>query len=174
MMNDAAPDHDAARRGFVAAAAALGIGLLAGCAERKPYAAVGGPFPPFRLTDIDGREHAGTDYSGTALVVNFWATWCPPCRAEMPDLDRVHRRSEGRGLRVLGFCYDQDANPVKEFRLRTAVSFPLIIDRDHTLAKQIGIESYPTTLLVTRDGRVTEVLVGPRPWPDYPGIAALF
>jgi hypothetical protein len=91
----------------------------------------------------------------------------------MPDLDLVHRRGGSRGPHVLGFCFDQDANPVKEFRLRTAVSFPLIIDRDHGLANAIGIASYPTTLLVARNGRVTEVLVGPRPWPDYPGIAAL-
>ncbi len=172
-MVGAAEAPDAARRGFVAGASALGLAWLAGCAERKPYSAVGGPLPSFRLTDIDGREHASADYSGVALVVNFWATWCPPCRAEMPDLDQVHRRGEGRGLRVLGFCFDQDANPVKEFRLRTAVSFPLIIDRDHALANAIGIASYPTTLLVARDGRVTEVLVGPRPWPDYAGIAAL-
>jgi thiol-disulfide isomerase/thioredoxin len=169
MMAGAAPNPDSARRGFLAGAAALGLALLTGCAERKPYSAVGKPFPDFRLTDIDGREHARADHAGTALVVNFWATWCPPCRAEMPDLDLVHRR----GLRVLGFCYDQDENPVKEFRLRTAVSFPLIVDRDLVLAKGIGIESYPTTLLVARDGRVTEVLVGPRPWPDYPGIKAL-
>ena len=172
-MVGAAEAPDAARRGFVAGASALGLAWLAGCAERKPYSAVGGPLPSFRLTDIDGREHASADYSGVALVVNFWATWCPPCRAEMPDLDQVHRRGEGRGLRVLGFCFDQDANPVKEFRLRTAVSFPLIIDRDHALANAIGIASYPTTLLVASDGRVTEVLVGPRPWPDYAGIAAL-
>jgi hypothetical protein len=53
------------------------------------------------------------------------------------------------------------------------VSFPLIIDRDHALANAIGIASFPTTLLVARDGRVTEVLVGPRPWPEYQGIAAI-
>jgi thiol-disulfide isomerase/thioredoxin len=172
-MGGAAEMPDAARRGFLAGATALGLALVAGCAERKPYSAVGGPLPAFRLSDIDGGEHASTDYSGIALVVNFWATWCPPCRAEMPDLDLVHRRGGSRGPHVLGFCFDQDANPVKEFRLRTAVSFPLIIDRDHGLANAIGIASYPTTLLVARNGRVTEVLVGPRPWPDYPGIAAL-
>jgi thiol-disulfide isomerase/thioredoxin len=172
-MGGSAQPPDAARRGFLAGATALGLALVAGCAERKPYSAVGGPLPAFRLSDIDGGEHASTDYSGIALVVNFWATWCPPCRAEMPDLDLVHRRGGSRGPHVLGFCFDQDANPVKEFRLRTAVSFPLIIDRDHGLANAIGIASYPTTLLVARNGRVTEVLVGPRPWPDYPGIAAL-
>lgn len=159
----------ASRRDFLAGSVALGVALLSGCAERKPYAAVGKPFPDFRLIDIDGREHSTANYAGIALVANFWATWCPPCRTEMPDLDVVHRR----GVRVIGFCHDQESSPVKEFRLRTTLTFPLIIDRDHALATHLGVASYPTTLLVARNGRVTEVLVGPRPWPDYPGIAAL-
>lgn len=161
------------RRGFLAGTAALGLAQLAGCAEQKPYSAVGKPFPDFRLVDIDGREHASPDYAGIALVANFWATWCPPCRVEMPDLDTVHRRNANRRLRIIGFCIDEDPNPVREFRLRVSVGFPLIIDVEQRLSRQIGITGFPTTLLVANTGLITEVLVGPRPWPDYPGIAAL-
>lgn len=164
---------DAERRGFVFGATALTLGMLAGCAKEKPYASVNTPFPDFRLKDIDGIEHERSHYAGLALVANFWATWCPPCRIEMPELDLVHRRNANRGLRVLGFCIDDDPNPVREFRLRINVSFPLIMDTDLRLAHQIGITSFPTTLLVANTGRITEVLVGPRPWPDYPGVIAL-
>lgn len=161
------------RRGFLVGATALGLATLAGCAERKPFSAVGSPFPEFRLKDIDGNEHDRTQYAGLPLIANFWATWCPPCRAEMPDLDRVHRRSEKQGLRVIGFSIDQEPHAIREFRLRVNVGFPLVLDVDQRLSRQIGITSYPTTLLVASSGLITEVLIGPRPWPDYPGVIAL-
>jgi peroxiredoxin len=162
-----------ARRSFLAATAGLGLAALAGCGERKPFAAVGKPFPGFRQVDIDGRLVDSAVYAGQPLVLNFWATWCPPCRSEMPDLEIVHRGYAARGMRVFGFSIDDDANPVREFRLRTGVSFPLLIDAGRKFATALGVTSFPTTFLVARDGRVTEVLVGPRPWPEYPGIAAL-
>lgn len=161
------------RRGFLAGATALGLGILAGCAKQKPFSAVGTPFPEFRLKDIDGIEHDRSHYAGLSLVANFWATWCPSCRTEMPDLDLVHRQYANRGLRVIGFSIDEDPNPVREFRRRVNVGFPLVIDSDQRLSRQIGITSYPTTLLVAASGLITEVLVEPRPWPDYPGVIAL-
>lgn len=161
------------RRAFLAATAGLLLAPLAACGERKPFDAVGKPFPDFRLTDIDGQLQERANYAGRALVVNFWATWCPPCRAEMPDLETTRERYAARGLGVLGISIDDDANPVREFRLRTGVRFPLVLDADRRLSNLLGVRSFPTTFLVSRRGLVTEVLVGPRPWPAYPGIAAL-
>lgn len=160
-----------ARRHFLATLA--GVPLLAACGKSKPFAAIGERFPDFSLVDIDGRPHDRTAYAGRPLAVNFWATWCPPCRAEMPDLEQTRRQHADRGLQVLGISIDEDPNPVREFRLRIPVEFPLLLDTDRQLTNALGVFSFPTTFLVSRQGLVTEVLVGPRPWPDYPGIAAL-
>lgn len=163
----------ATRRGFLATSAGLALAALTGCGERKPFAAVGQPFPGIKMMDIDGRPVDTSTFAGQPLVVNFWATWCPPCRAEMPDLEIVHRGFGARGVKVLGLSIDDDPNPVREFRLRVGVTFPLLLDAGRALSSALGITSFPTTFLVARDGRVTEVLVGPRPWPDYPGVTAL-
>lgn len=164
-------NRSAMRRRLLVATA--GLPLLAACGKPRPFDAVGTRFPDFRLTDIDGRLHERAAYAGQPLVVNFWATWCPPCRAEMPDLELVRRRYAPRGLGVMGISIDEDPNPVREFRLRIPVAFPLLLDAERRLANALGIVSFPTTFLVSRQGLITEVLVGPRPWPEYPGISAL-
>jgi peroxiredoxin len=162
------------RRRFLLSSASLALAPLAACAELKPpFNAVGQRFPDFRLQDIDGNEHASTQYQGRALLANFWATWCPPCRIEMPDLNRVHQRDARHGIQVIGFAIDDNPNPVREFRLRVNVSFPLLLDTGMALANRIGIKSYPTTLLVGADGIVSEVIVGIKPWLEYPGVATL-
>lgn len=161
------------RRDFLAATCLLPLIAAAGCGERQPYSAVGNPFPAFDLRDVDGGLYQSSSDAGQPLVINFWATWCPPCRVEMPDLEAAQRRFSTRGLRVLGISIDDDVNPVREFRLRTGISFPLLLDSGHKLSAQLGLTSFPTTFLVSRQGLVTEVLVGPRPWPEYLGIAAL-
>ena len=161
------------RRSFVSAGTALACVTALGCNRQPRLAAYGTPFPAFRLADIDGKTHALSDYAGKPLLVNFWATWCPPCRTEMPDLDAVHQRLAPAGLRVMGVSIDEDVNPVREFRLRRNIGFPLIMDSGRTLSAALGVTTFPTTFLVARNNQIVEALVGPRAWPAYPGIAAL-
>jgi peroxiredoxin len=161
------------RRSFVTGSAAIATWTLAGCGNKRPFSYVGHQFPDFDLRDIDGNAHRLSHQAQKPIVANFWATWCPPCRTEMPELEQVHQQNASRGLSILGFCIDDDPNPVREFRLRVKVSFPLIIDAGRKLMDEIGINSLPTTLLIDRHGIVKEVLVAPRPWLDYPGIKAL-
>lgn len=124
-------------------------------------------FPAFDLPGADGRMHRFGDYAGSPLLVNFWATWCPPCRAEMPDLQALQQRLGARGLRVLGISVDEDANLVREFLLNYPVGFPVLLDSRRVLAEGLlRLNSYPTSCLVGRDGVVVEVIHGARPWAD--------
>ena len=162
-----------ARRAFIAGGAAFAAAGLCGCDSGARPGSPGNRFPDFRLSDIDGKVHDSKSMAGHPFLINFWATWCPPCRAEMPDLDALHKQFFARGLRVFGISIDEDIQPVREFRLRTGVSFPLIMDSGRVFAHLLKVTSFPTSFLVSGQGTVTEVLVGPRSWLTYPGVAAL-
>lgn len=129
--------------------------------------------PDLSLPGLDGARHA---LAGPCLL-NFWATWCPPCRAEMASLNRLHRDFAGRGLRVLGVAVDEDLNLVREYQRSQALDFPILLDPGAHLAKsEFAVPGFPTSWLVDRDGRCREIWVGERDW-DVPGnraaIAAL-
>lgn len=99
------------------------------------------------------------------MLVNFWATWCRPCRAEMPALDALYRESRARGLEVLAVSVDADLQLVREFVLQTGVTFPVLFDRGgEATRRELSIAAFPTTLLVGRNGLVGEVVVGAREW----------
>jgi thiol-disulfide isomerase/thioredoxin len=142
--------------------------LLSGCGRpgsTPPRAGVA--FPPFALPDTGGRIHRSSDYADSPLLVNFWATWCPPCRAEMPDLQALHLRLAPRGLRILGINVDDDANLAREFLLKNPVDFTILLDSQRALADQaLRLDAYPMSFLVGRDGVIVEAITGIRPWAD--------
>lgn len=165
-------DPVAGRRRALRLLAGAGVGavcLLNGCSstDSSPLLHAGMVFPAFDLPGMDGQIHRLGDYAGSPLLVNFWATWCPPCRAEMPDLQALQHRLGARGLRVLGISVDEDANLVREFLLNYPVGFPVLLDSRRVLAEGLlRLNSYPTSCLVGRDGVVVEVIYGTRPWAD--------
>ncbi|OGS92267.1 MAG: hypothetical protein A2Z95_01295 [Gallionellales bacterium GWA2_60_18] len=152
---------------LIAAAAAGAMLPLAGCGRPDAFPPrVGSSFPSFDLPDLDGRMHRLADHAGSPLLINFWATWCPPCRAEMPDLQALHLRLAARGLRVLGISVDDAADPVREFLLKNPVAFPILLDSRRALAGALRLEGYPTSFLIGRDGVIVETISGVRPWGD--------
>ncbi|HZX30474.1 MAG TPA: TlpA disulfide reductase family protein [Rhodocyclaceae bacterium] len=151
--------------------------LLAACGrEAESKLAAGQPLPALTLSGLDGPEQA-LGGAGRPAVINFWATWCPPCRAEMGGLERLHRRYSAAGLAVQGVAVDTDANLVREYRLREGIGFPILMDPAGKRARAaLGIGLFPTTLLVRRDGVVAEVVVGERDWdagPAHDAVRAL-
>ncbi|RMD78019.1 MAG: TlpA family protein disulfide reductase [Gammaproteobacteria bacterium] len=131
------------------------------------------PAPPFRLPRLGGGEAALEAYRGRVVLINFWATWCRGCAAEMPALERLWRRYRERGLVVLGVSADRgDPGVVRAFLRRLPVSFPILLDRDGAVRRRYEVWALPFTYLVGRDGRLRARAVGERDW-DGPAARAV-
>jgi peroxiredoxin len=103
--------------------------------------------------------------------VNFWATWCIECRAEMPMLERLHRDLAQRGLVVVGVNIREEVGAARRFAAEQGVTFPVVMDPSGAIATKYGVIGLPTTFLVGRDGRAVALGVGPRGWTTPPAIA---
>lgn len=129
------------------------------------------PAPQLKLRDIDGKAHDLAALRGKVVVVNFWATWCPPCRREMPSLERLRQRLAGEGLAVLAVDVGEDADTVFAFtsQLDPAPAFPLLLDSDSKAMRRWQVRGLPTTFVVDADGRVIYRAIGGREF-DHPAL----
>ncbi len=153
------------------AAAVLVAGLI-GCSDAGPgRLTVGQPFPLAELRATTALGEFAPPLAGRTLVINFWATWCAPCRQEMPDLQRLSDRLDPDRYRVIGVSVDADRNLVREFVRAHDIRFPVRQDRDRRLASAVlGLEVFPTTFVVSPDGtvvaRIDGVIESMRPTAD--------
>lgn len=131
--------------------------------------AVASPALAFDVTDTDGKRHRLADYRGKWVVVNFWATWCEPCRQEMPSLQRLARRMEGKGLAVLTVAVNDRETLVKDFLWEISVDLPVLHDREQGESRALGVRVLPTTLVFDRSHRLRLRAVGAVEW-DAPEI----
>ena len=151
----------------------IGLGLLAaaGVAMWGPgHGAVfqaasrplpGQPAPDFMLARLDGSSLQLSDLRGGIAVVNFWASWCPPCRDEMPDLQRVWEEFEGRDVTVLGVAFQDEEGPVRDMVGEFGVTYPVGLDVDSGIAKSYGVTGPPETFVIDAEGKVARVFIGP-------------
>ena len=131
--------------------------------EVKPWPA-GQKAPELRATALDGKVWALKDLRGRAVLVNFWASWCEPCRAEMPSLQALAQlEGEGR-LVVLAVNHKESAATIARYVQATQLSLPVLPDPQGALARQWGISVYPSTVLIGADGRVRSVVRGELDW----------
>lgn len=158
--------REARRRVAGAAAAAL---LLAACGRIAPPQE---SFPRLELAALDGRPGGLAALRGRALLVNYWATWCGPCRREMAGLERLSRRAAG-GFTVVGVCVDEDLNLAREWLRREGVSFANFADPGLRISQALRIDALPETFLVAADGRILERSRGAREWDSGETAAAL-
>ena len=107
----------------------------------------------FTLTDIEGRRWTLKDLRGKVVLVNFWATWCPPCRKEIPDLEALYERFKGKGLVVLGIS-DDDATKVMEFARQEKINYPVLLDPGRKVNKLYSIASIPMSFVYDRGGKL--------------------
>src|SRR5439155_17551750 len=101
---------------------------------------------------------------GKAVMINFWATWCPPCREEMPAMERLYRRHRERGFVLLAVSVDTDASLVRPFLEHHKLTFPVALDAKMELANTYGVRALPSSFLIDRNGYMTALALGPRPW----------
>jgi len=161
-------------RGFAAFLALLTL-LLAGCTADEPgRLRAGQPFPQLRLSGLDGSVLETGSLAGKVLVLNVWATWCPPCRREMPGLQRLADAAAGRGIVVAGLTVDRDLNLAREFLREAKVAFPNYADPDMAVANAaLQVVGFPETFVVGPDGRLAARLVGERNWDAPEMLGAL-
>ena len=128
-----------------------------------PAASDGQPRKPreLNLKDINGRQIRLSQYRGKVVLINFWATWCPPCRAEIPDLVRLQREYRGRGLRVIGVTYPpQTLSEVRQFVRQSKINYPVALGTKETKLRFTSIETMPMTIVIGRDGTVQDIIEG--------------
>jgi peroxiredoxin len=121
--------------------------------------------PDFELRDLEGDVHRLSELRGKVVFLNVWATWCPPCIAEMPSIEALHRRFRDTDLVVLAVSEDAEGEKaVRPVIERLDLSFPILLDPEGTLSPRYGVTGYPETFLIGRDGRVVEHFIGPTDW----------
>jgi thiol-disulfide isomerase/thioredoxin len=117
--------------------------------------------PPLVLKDLRGRTLRLTDYKGKVVLLNFWATWCPPCRAEIPELVKWQREYRGRGLQVIGVTYPPETvGEVRRFTRRLKVNYPVALGTKEMKALFFQGETLPVTVLIDREGNVRDLIEG--------------
>ena len=125
---------------------------------------VGKKAPDFTLKDVSGRDVAFASFKGRAVLINFWATWCPSCRSEMPALNRLGKELRGRGLAVIAVSADRSAETVKDYLMKNPLDFPILVDQDSRVARQFKVFSLPTSFLVDRNGSILYRFLGEEEW----------
>jgi thiol-disulfide isomerase/thioredoxin len=130
---------------------------------------VGGYLREATLHGFSGNSKKFTDYRGKPLIINVWASWCAPCRAEMGSLDRLARRYGGRQLNVIGISTDDDGKAAAAFIKKSNISFVNYLDSNVFLENMLGANTIPLTILVDANGRVVEKVRGTLEW-DSPEI----
>jgi thiol-disulfide isomerase/thioredoxin len=117
--------------------------------------------PDLRLKDLRGRIVRLSDYRGKVVLLNFWATWCPPCRAETPDLVRLQREHSAQGLRVVGITYPPESRAaVRRFVRSFKINYPIALGTRATKSLFIEGETLPATVVIDRAGKVRAVIEG--------------
>ena len=169
----------ATRRGF--GALALGATLAATLRPGQARAAGGAlrrgvrTLPDFTFTDAEGAERRVADFAGQGLLLNFWATWCPPCVAEMPALDRLHAQMKAEGFAVLALSSDRGGRAqVAPFYARLGLShLGIWLDPRGAAGRLLGVRGLPTSVIVDRRGQEVARLEGAAEWDAPDMVAAL-
>ena len=123
------------------------------------------PAPDFELVDVDGDKHRLSDYRGKPLIINFWATWCPPCREEMPSMNRAWRKVKD-DVSMLAINVGEDEDTIFIFSADYPIDFPVLLDRSGDVIREWPVKGLPTTFVLDREGNIRYMAVGAREWDD--------
>jgi thiol-disulfide isomerase/thioredoxin len=143
----------------------MGLALLAAPVAAEVLKPAGrAPAPPLELADLQGAKHRLADYRGSAVLVNFWATWCVPCREEMPSIERLRASLEGQKFIVLAVNLGEPESRIRKFLDTVPVRFAVLLDRDGKVSKAWQARVLPATYIVGPDGAIRYRHVGELDW----------
>ena len=118
----------------------------------------------FELQDLSGVSRRLSDFRGKVVFLNFWATWCGPCRFEMPSMEKLYKRLKDEGLEIVAVNLQEDRSSVEQFVDEYGLSFPVLLDTTGRIGATYGARSIPTTYIVDREGFVIAGTIGTREW----------
>ena len=142
--------------------ALLGLALAASAGLAVPAVAPAAPAPDFTLRTMNGPNLRLQEQRGQVVLVNFWATWCGPCRQEIPHLNKLYDKYRASGFVLLGVNIDEDAKVAADLAAKLGVKFPVLLDTDKKVSRLYDMSAMPATVVIDRDGRVRYIHRGYR------------
>ncbi|MCD6527533.1 MAG: TlpA family protein disulfide reductase [Desulfuromonas sp.] len=131
----------------------------------SPSSASGMMAADFQLKDLHGQELTLSSLRGKVVVLNFWATWCPPCREEMPSMEKLHHLMQGQPFVLLAVNIEENGpQAVRSFLQTHHVTFPILFDQSAEVRKRYGVSKYPETFIINPEGEIVEKVVGAMDW----------
>lgn len=121
---------------------------------------------PFSLKDLNGKTVTLADYKGRVVFLDFWATWCPPCRASVPAVESLHKAMAGKDVQILGMNLDEDLRDVPAFVKKKGITYPVLLAGESDVSEHYNLRGIPHFILIDRSGRVAEQWVGFAPGMD--------
>ena len=122
--------------------------------------------PDFVLQDTEGKTHRLSDYRGKPVIINFWTTWCPPCREELPSMNRAWHLLEKEGIAMLALNMGEDEDTIFIFSADYPTDFPILMDQSGEVIEQWPVKGLPTTYVIAPDGTFAYRAIGSREWDD--------
>jgi peroxiredoxin len=123
------------------------------------------PAPDFVFPGLDGKTISLADYKGKVVFLNIWATWCPPCRDEMPSIEKLYKELKGEDFEILAVSIDASgAKAVAPFMKKFHLSFPVLLDPEGTMKTLYGTTGVPESFIIDKEGRIEQIIIGPMDW----------
>jgi peroxiredoxin len=138
--------------------------LITGCGQEVKTATVGEPAPDFTLIDRKGKTWTLSQLKGQVVFVNFWATWCPPCRQEMPSMQKLHQRLQKNKFKMLAILNKDDPVLADSFAAKLGITIPILDDQANVIGPKYGLTGLPETYIVDKQGVLREKFIGPADW----------
>lgn len=141
--------------------------VFTGCSKVQPLPKEGSVAPDFTLKDLSGRDVRLRDLQGKLVLVNFWATWCPPCRGEVPSMVKLNEVMAGKPFQMLAISIDEGGREAVESFFRTSgAKLPVLLDTEQKVSKTYGTTGVPETFVVDKKGVILKKVVGAMDWSD--------
>ena len=119
---------------------------------------VGDQAPDFELMDLDGNKHRLSDYRGEGVFLNFWGSWCPPCKTEMPYMENQYKEFEDKGVQILAVNLKDTVLKAESFRDQMNLTYPIVRDPDESVRQAYNVLPLPTTILINKDGIIEDII----------------